>query len=120
MNYYVIMSLLIKKLIYILLVVNVIEFDNNFIKDLNISYRHNKEINKINQCLLYCIDVFESKGYKFSNINQMTVKTINDICNITYENYINNPMSMCERRINMNIDKNPELVNSLDRKKTIL
>ena len=95
----------------------VIEFDKNFIKDLNISYVHNKEINKINQCLLYCFDVFESNGYNFSNINQMTIKTINDICNIIYEHYINNPMSMCERHIIMNIDKNPELINSLDRNK---
>ena len=63
----------------------VLAFDNIFIKDLNIWYVHNKEINKINQCLLYCIDVFQSKGYKIFIINQMTIKTINDICNITYE-----------------------------------
>ena len=42
----------------------VIEFNNNFIKNLNISNVHKKEINKINQCLLYSIDFFESKGYK--------------------------------------------------------
>ena len=95
----------------------VIEFDNNFIKDPNISYVHNKEINKITQCLLYCIDVFESKSYKVFNINQMTIKTINDICSITYENYMNNPMSMVERRTKNNIAKNPQLISLFDRNK---
>ena len=47
----------------------------------------------------------------------MTINTINDICNITYENYMNNPMSMCERKINLKIAKNPQLINSLDRNK---
>ena len=47
----------------------------------------------------------------------MTFNIISDRCNMTYENYINQPMSKCERKINMNIAKNPELINSLDRKK---
>ena len=34
-----------------------------------------------------------------------------------YENYINQPMSICERKINMNIAKDPQLINSLDRHK---
>ena len=44
--------------------------------------------------------------------------SISDRCNMTYENYINQPMSMCERKINMIISKNPPLINSLDRKKS--
>ena len=36
---------------------------------------------------------------------------------MTYEYYINQPMSMCERKINMNIARNPHLINSLDRNK---
>ena len=36
---------------------------------------------------------------------------------MTYENYINEPMSMCERKININIARNPHLINSLDRNK---
>ena len=47
----------------------------------------------------------------------MTFNTTNDKCNITYENYKNNPMSMCERKINLNIAKNPQLIKSLDRNK---
>ena len=40
--------------------------------------------------------------------------------NMTYENYLKEPTSMCERKININIARNPHLINSLDRKKTIL
>ena len=93
------------------------EFVNNFIKDLIIPYVHNKEIHKINQGLLYCIDVRESTGYKISNINQMNIKTINDRCNMTYENYINQPKSMCERKINMNLANKPQAINLFDRNK---
>ena len=45
----------------------------------------------------------------------MTINTVNDNCIVTYENCMNNPMSMCERKINLNIAKNPQLINSLDR-----
>ena len=34
---------------------------------------------------------------------------------MTYENYINQPMSICERKIDMYIARNPQLINSLDR-----
>ena len=36
---------------------------------------------------------------------------------MTYEYYINQPMSMCERKINMNIAKNPQSINLLNRNK---
>ena len=36
---------------------------------------------------------------------------------MSYKYYINHPMSMLERRINMIIAKNPQLINSLDRNK---
>ena len=45
----------------------------------------------------------------------MTNITIFDKCNVTHENYMNNPMSMCERKISLNIAKCPQLINSLDR-----
>ena len=47
----------------------------------------------------------------------MTIKTIKDRCNMAYEYYKKLPMSMIERRINFNITKNPQLINSLDRNK---
>ena len=43
--------------------------------------------------------------------------TISDRCNLTYEHYMNQPMHMCERKINMNITKNPQLINLSDRSK---
>ena len=47
----------------------------------------------------------------------MTINIISDRCNMTYEHYINQPMGMYERMTNMNIPKNSELINSLDRNK---
>ena len=47
----------------------------------------------------------------------MNINFITDLTNMTYEYYINQPMSMCERKINMNIVRNPHLINSLDRNK---
>ena len=34
---------------------------------------------------------------------------------MTYEHYMNQPMHMCERKKNVNIAKNPQLINLLDR-----
>ena len=47
----------------------------------------------------------------------MTINSIYDRCNMTYEHYMNQLMHMCERKINMNIAKNPQLINSLHRNK---
>ena len=47
----------------------------------------------------------------------MTINIIPDRCIMSYENYINQLMSMCERKIKMNIARNPEFINSLDRNK---
>ena len=53
---------------------------------------------------------------KFSHITQMIFKTISDIRNMTYKYYINSPMQMVERRLNMIIARNPHLINALDRR----
>ena len=53
----------------------------------------------------------------FHNIHQMTINIFSDRCNMTYEIYLNQPMHMCERKIKMDIAKNPVLINSLDRNK---
>ena len=44
----------------------------------------------------------------------MIIQTISDSRNMTYKYYLNQPMSMCERKINMFIAENPQLINSLD------
>ena len=47
----------------------------------------------------------------------MIIKTISCMCNMSYKYYINQPMSMLERRMNFIIAKKPKLINSLDRNK---
>ena len=42
------------------------QFDNNSTRDLKIDCVHKIEIEKISQCLLYCVEYLESKGYKNS------------------------------------------------------
>ena len=77
-----------------------LEFDNNFILNIETNYIHNMESEMINITLSYYIKCHESKGYKFCCINQMNILILIDKCNITYKNYINSPMPMVERRIN--------------------
>ena len=93
----------------------VIDFDNNFIANIQTNYFYNTDIININLYLLLYIDCFKSRGNNFHNINQMTINIISDTCNMTYETYINQPMHKFERKINMNIAKNPQLKKSLDR-----
>ena len=47
----------------------------------------------------------------------MAINIIIDRCNMTYDYYMNLPMSMVERQINFNFAKNPHLINTLDRTK---
>ena len=41
----------------------------------------------------------------------MVIITISDRCNMTNEHYINQPMSVCERTMNMKVARNPQLMN---------
>ena len=94
---------------------NVIEYDNNFRATIKANYFYDTDIININRYLLYDMDCFISRGHKFFNINQMTINIISDRCNMTYEHYINQPMSLCETKINMNFARSPYLINPLDR-----
>ena len=98
----------------------VLEFDKEFIANIKNNYFYNTDIINIKRYFLYDIDCLKSRGHKFYNINQLTINIFSDSCNMTYEYYINQLMSMCERKINMNNDRNPHLINSLDRRKIIL
>ena len=102
--------------IYIIICKFNLEFDNKFILNIETNYIH-MESEKINIILSYYIKCHESKGYKFCCINQMNILILIDKCNITYKSYINSPMPMVERRINLIIAKNPVLINSFDRNK---
>ena len=95
----------------------VVDFDNNFIANIKTNYFYNTEIININRYLIYDNECFKSRGHKFYNINQMAINIFSDRSNMTYENYINQPMSMCETKINMIFARNPHLINSLNRNK---
>ena len=45
----------------------------------------------------------------------MIIKTVSDRCKMTYKHYINLPMHMCEKKLNMNSANNPQLMKSVDR-----
>ena len=47
----------------------------------------------------------------------MTININIDRCNMTYDHYMNLPMSMADRRTNFKIAENPHLINTLDRTK---
>ena len=48
-------------------------------------------------------------------IQKMKNETISDKRYMTYEHYINNPMQIVERRLNLVIAKNPHLIHLLNR-----
>ena len=87
-----------------------IHFDNNSTRDLKTDYVHNTEVDKISQCLLYCIEDLESKGYKFQNVNQIIINTVSDRCNMKYEQYMHPPMFPLETKLNIIIAKNRQIL----------
>ena len=94
-----------------------IRFDNNFTATIEIINHYNTDHINIKSYLSFYTDSCESGGFKFSNINHMIFNTISCMCNMSYKHYINQPMSMLERRISFIIARNPQLINSLDRNK---
>ena len=92
-------------------------FENNYTANIEINYHYNTDYINIKSYFIFYIDSCELAGYKFKNTNHMIIKTISCKCNMSYKYYINHPMSMLERRINMIIAKNPQLINALDRTK---
>ena len=94
-----------------------LEFSNNSFQVIKTNYRLIKDDNHMKSLFLRCSEYFTLIGYKFCNINHITIDSINDRCNMTYENYINQPTQGIELKINMVIAKNPQLINSLDRNK---
>ena len=91
------------------------EFDNQKTSHIKTMYTYNTHIFNMKIHLLHFIAYFISQGYKFWDINQIIIKTISHRCNMTYKHYLKQPMSMCERKLNMIIAKNPTLLNSLKR-----
>ena len=65
--------------------------------------------------LTYYIHRVISNGRIFSHIHEMKIKTTSNKCYMNYKYYLKQPMHMIERRLNMNVAKNPQLINSLSR-----
>ena len=78
-------------------------FDNIFLPCIESDLYTNKTICYWKKYLIHAIQDFINQGYKFSLNSNMNIITINIKMNMTYEYYINQPMSMCERKINMHM-----------------
>ena len=90
-----------------------LEFDNNFKLDIETNYIHSGEYKKNSDILSFVIKYHELIGYKLYCIKQIDILILTDRCNITYKNYIKTA-PMVEKRININIAKNPQLLNLFD------
>ena len=95
----------------------VIQFKNNIFATIQINNHLNTDYINIKSYLLFFIDSCEYGDFIFDNIFNMEINTISCRCNMTYKYYMNNPMSMLERRINFIIARNPYLINYLNRNK---
>ena len=94
--------IIIKKLdLYFCKLTFVLEFDNNSLQSIETNYRLNTDNIYMKTCLLTCIEYFILRGYKICNNNQITINSINDRCNMTYEYYISQPMQAIELKLNM-------------------
>ena len=76
---------------------------NNDLINLEINFHYKTDYNNLKSYLFFYTQSREIKNF---NINQMIINTISCLCNMTYKYYLNNPMSMLERRINFINSKN--------------
>ena len=94
-----------------------IKFKDNVFAKKEINQHFNTDYINIKKYLLFYIDSCRYGNFIFDNIIKMEITMISCRCNMTYKYYMNSPMSMLERRINMINGKNPQLINALDRTK---
>ena len=90
-----------------------IEFDDH-ISNIEINFHYNTDYINLKRYLYFYTESHNIKNFK---INRMIINSISCLCNMSYKYYLNNPMSMLERRINYIIAKNPKLINALDKNK---
>ena len=91
-----------------------IKFKDNVFAKLEINNHYNTDYINIKNYLLFYIDSCIYGTFVFDNIINMEIIMISCRCNMTYKNYLNSPMSMLERRINLVIGKKPQLIKSLN------
>ena len=82
-----------------------LQFDNDFTGYIDTNYFHNVYITNLKRYLSNFFQYSKSIGYTFTDINQKIINSISDRWNMTYEYYINKPMHMCERKINLKVAK---------------
>ena len=87
-----------------------IQFDNNYTRNLSTACVHNIEFEKIIESLIYYFVCLKMNGYIFENINQMTINTVSDRCNMKYEYYKHPPMFPLKTKLNIIDAKNPQLL----------
>ena len=93
-------------------------FNDDFKIHIKTYYVPNKDdLSKIKTELLSWIEHLNFEGYSFCHINEMIIKSINNKHWITYNTYMQQPMSMVERRMNYVFHKCPYLIRALDRNK---
>ena len=91
-----------------------IKFNDNIFAKMEINQHFNTDYLNIKSYFLFYIDSCRYGNFVFDNNIKMEISMISCRCNMTYKKYMNSPMSMLERRINMVIGKNPQLIKSLD------
>ena len=91
-----------------------IEFKNNIFAKIEINQHFNTDYMNIKNYLLFYIDSCRYGNFVFDNIIKMENGMSSCRCNMTYKYYMNTPVSMLERRINMIIAENPQLIKSLN------
>ena len=93
-----------------------IQFKDNVFAKREINQHFNTDYINIKNYSLFYIDSCEYGNFIFDNIINMKIITISCRCNMTYKYYMNTPMFMLERLINIIISKNPQLIKSLNNK----
>ena len=78
------------------------KFSNIIVQCIETNNCYNTDVTNMKVYLLFCIEYFKLRGYIFHEIIELVIETLNNKCNMAYQHYICQPMSMCERKINMN------------------
>ena len=87
--------------------------NENFSTHIKTEYIINKRVIKLKRYFSCWIEYFFLKGYKFSHLTEMNIKT-NYKRYMKYKHYIKQPMQTVEMKLNKIIAQNPHLTESLD------
>ena len=94
-----------------------IKFKDNVFAKIEINQHFNTDYINIKSYLIFYIESCRYGNFIFDNIIKMEITMISCRCNMIYKYYMAQSMSAVERRKNMIIAKNPQLIICLDRNK---